>query len=79
MSLWCQIKARLYGPASHFHVEDSVQLIHGNYLMVVIRILSNRKMPEPLIECQWYDPESQSVKVDLFPERNLRAFDWHTP
>ena len=77
MPLVYQIKTWLLGPSSKFHIDDSVQLAEGKYIMVVVNILSKRRMKQPLIQCQWFEPETKSIKMDFFPETNLKLFDWY--
>jgi uncharacterized protein YodC (DUF2158 family) len=67
----------LIGPVSQFRVGESVQHKSGNELMVVVKIYSSRKMSQPLIECQWYDSETKSSRKNLFPEVDLKPFDWY--
>ena len=69
----------LFAPASKFHIGDCVQFIEGDRLMIVIEILSEPKMKQPLINCKWQEPENEDIRTQLFLEKNLKPLDWNKP
>lgn len=72
-----KIRTWLFGPPSRFNVGDSVQLLEGGDLMVVIQVHSTRGMKRPLVECKWQESSTRDVRTQLFPEDRLKLFDWY--
>jgi uncharacterized protein YodC (DUF2158 family) len=72
-----RIVNKIFVSRSFFVSGQSVQLKNGGELMVVQRIHFNKKMHEPFIECKWFDRTSQSTKTNIFPEKDLKNFDWY--
>lgn len=70
----------VFGPESRFNVGDSVQPVNGDdELMVVKKIIRKWETKEPLILCQGYDEEKKKRKEALYPEKELKPFDWYRP
>ncbi len=72
-----KILFKLFGPTSKFNVGDSVELMQGGHLMVVIDIVPEPDMEEPLVHCEWCESEKTIKK--LFSEKDLKLIDWNHP
>lgn len=57
---------------------DSVQLRSGSpdHLMIVIEVVHDHHIEEPLVHCQWYESETRETRKNIFPESALIPFDW---
>ncbi|MGE0773008.1 MAG: hypothetical protein AB7K37_14945 [Cyclobacteriaceae bacterium] len=77
-SFWRWLVGRLTTSRCKYQVGDSVQLrSRGNeHLMIVIEVMGNHKMEEPLVHCQWYESETRETRKNIFPESALMPFDW---
>lgn len=67
----------VFGPSSKFKMGDSVELLQGGELMVVIEIIPAREGKEPLIRCQWIDARTKCTRKELFPEGEIKLIDWY--
>jgi uncharacterized protein YodC (DUF2158 family) len=75
--MWNKIRTRLFGPKSKFKLGDSVEIEDGGSLMVVIEVITNSHLKEPILNCKWYDEHTKSDRTNLFSESKLKPFDWH--
>jgi uncharacterized protein YodC (DUF2158 family) len=72
-----KILFELFGPTSKFSVGDSVELVQGSLLMVVIDIVPDSDTYEPLVHCEWSESEKNFRK--FFSEKDLKLIDWYHP
>jgi uncharacterized protein YodC (DUF2158 family) len=77
MSPLKKLRIRLFGPVAHFKRGDTVQLEEGGYLLNVIEVITDRGLPEPIINCKWYEPETKAIRTNIFRESRLRHFNWY--
>jgi uncharacterized protein YodC (DUF2158 family) len=75
--MWEKIRAWIFGPKPNFKPGDSVELKDGGCLMVVIEVITNNHLKEPIINCKWYDHHTKENRTNLFGESKLKRFDWH--
>jgi uncharacterized protein YodC (DUF2158 family) len=74
--MWNKLKRWILGHRSHFKRGDSVQPKGGGHLMCVIEVITGSKLPEPVINCQWYEPSTDETRSNLFRESRLQLFNW---
>lgn len=67
-----RLLAELFGPTSRFRVGDSVELLQGKQIMVVIEIVSESGAENPHILCQWLERETNRPRTGIFREFELR-------
>jgi len=72
-----KLKIALFGPASNYKVGDAVQLREGGEMMIIVEVIRKRGMDQPLLYCQWSDPDNRATRHNLFREESLVHFDWH--
>ena len=75
--MWNRLKTWVAGTQSNFKRGDSVQLKEGGALMCVIEVITHPEMPEPVINCQWFDPATGATRTNLFRESRLVLFNWY--
>lgn len=75
-----QILLSVFGPSSKFVEGDSVQPVAGEReLMVVKRVILDRKSAEAYLLCRWTDSTTNKYREHLFAESEVEAFDWNRP
>ena len=72
-----ELLSELFGPTSKFRVGDGVELLEGGNIMLVVEVISEPGMPEPIIYCQWYESKTKSTKTKFLPEKDLKQINWY--
>lgn len=69
-----------FGPSSRFVEGDTVQPVAGEReLMVVKKVVLNRKSTEPQILCRWTDSHTDEFREHWFAEHEVEPFNWNRP
>jgi len=68
---------QVFGPSSKFKVGDSVEILRGGELMVVVEVLATRESKGPRMLCQWVDSKTKRPMKELFSEDEIKLIDWY--
>jgi uncharacterized protein YodC (DUF2158 family) len=69
----------LFGASPEFKKGDTVQLISGGYLMVILDVKRNLKKSPSSILCEWYDRDQKLTLKNTFLAIEIKMFDWYHP